>query len=203
MLTHRDIMEKKFSVTRIKEGYAQDEVDDFLEILASHYKTMEAMVADLQHENGELNIARKDACSPQSARIGPTEDRIERQTTNPAKDDDRLSLDAIKTVLESAQKAAERITEQAALESEKLKSQALEKSNHLVDEAKVEAAQIIANAEAEQKTRVIELERRHAELAVSVVELEQRRKKLREWARATLESLLQEASNDGMPAVWE
>ncbi|WP_432020994.1 DivIVA domain-containing protein [Streptomyces sp. 1222.5] len=195
MLTHTDIMEKKFSVTRIKEGYAQDEVDDFLEVLASNYKMMEAMLADLQHEKDKWDASRSNVTSPlQHEGTSQYDERVGRGGRNRVNEDDGLSLDAIKTVLESAQKAAQQITEQAILEAEKIKSQAMADCGSVVEDAKAEAATILANAEVEQKTRVIELERRHTELTLSLVELEERRTKLREWARVTLESLLKETS---------
>ncbi|MGY4967496.1 DivIVA domain-containing protein [Streptomyces sp. 900105245] len=202
MLTHKDIMEKKFSVTRIKEGYAQDEVDDFLEILASHCKLMEERVARMGGERNAAVVSLEvtNSLHSEGESIQPTSrpEAPERNNSVPA---NGLDIDAIKTVLASAQEAANQITGKALLEAERLRSDAVNQSSSLLDEAKNKAARILASAQTEQDLRMADLERRQTQLAASVLALEDRRKKLREWAQASLETLLREADGDGITSA--
>ncbi len=54
MLTPADIDNKRFSTTRLKEGYDQDEVDAFLDAVQRDYAFLSASVGRLDDENRTL-----------------------------------------------------------------------------------------------------------------------------------------------------
>ncbi|MEZ0164091.1 DivIVA domain-containing protein [Kineococcus sp. LSe6-4] len=51
-LTPEDVVEKRFNPTRVREGYAQDEVDDFLDEVVAELRRLNAENAELR---GQLN----------------------------------------------------------------------------------------------------------------------------------------------------
>lgn len=54
-LTPEDVVNKRFQPTRFREGYDQDEVDDFLDEVVSTMRTLIASNEQLARENSRLN----------------------------------------------------------------------------------------------------------------------------------------------------
>lgn len=122
MLTPADIDGKQFSTTRIKEGYVQDEVDDFLDRVSEDYKFLEAQIKRLESENVTLRRV--------------SESRADAATT------------VIPAVAQTPSAVAERMlaaAEQAAQEHE---AEAKAKADDIVREAGAQGAKVIEDAHA-------------------------------------------------------
>ncbi|NAZ77239.1 DivIVA domain-containing protein [Kineococcus sp. T13] len=52
-LTPEDVVEKRFNPTRVREGYAQDEVDDFLDEVVAELRRLNAENAELRGQLGQ------------------------------------------------------------------------------------------------------------------------------------------------------
>ena len=62
LLTADDVLNKKFQATKFREGYEQDEVDEFLDEVVEAMRQLEAENADLK--------AKLDAANKRVAELG-------------------------------------------------------------------------------------------------------------------------------------
>lgn len=69
MLTPADIDNKRFSTTRLKEGYVQEDVDDFLDTVQEDFKFLAAQVARLEEENRSLRRQAQYASNAPTAEL--------------------------------------------------------------------------------------------------------------------------------------
>lgn len=175
MLTTKEIEDIEFKATRIKEGYDQEEVDDFLDRVAVDYANLQAKVSTLQEQLRRLTDAPTAKMNP----VTPLEtaDRLLRVAERTAQQhiaDAELKADEI--VREAGGKAAQQI-EAADRAAETMK-----------EKARVEAAGILGQAQAEAaKTRV-----QRDQLSEQITQLEDKRRTYKSWLESTLEHLEKE-----------
>lgn len=58
-LTPEDIVNKRFRPTKFREGYDQDEIDEFLDTIVTDFRTLIAKNEELERENAQLRSARQ------------------------------------------------------------------------------------------------------------------------------------------------
>lgn len=58
-LTPEDIVNKRFRPTKFREGYDQDEIDEFLDTIVTNFRTLIAKNEELERENAQLRSARQ------------------------------------------------------------------------------------------------------------------------------------------------
>ncbi|GGR52122.1 DivIVA domain-containing protein [Streptomyces roseolus] len=171
MLTPADIDKKEFGTTRIKEGYDQLEVDNFLDAVAADYRSALARVAELEASVVRL---RSDLATAQ-----------------------RASTDAVTSVIPVPPAAsAERILAAAQRTADQVEAEANTEAGRLRAAARADAESIKQTAEAERQTILNRLESERAELAEKIEMLKARRANYRAWLRAALSNIDEEEAND-------
>jgi len=168
-LTPEDIVNKRFQSTKFREGYDQDEVDDFLDEvvvemrrlvgendeLAKKMAGSEARIAELQRSGGSTG----------SVGVSPL----------PTAGADVVDAENANNLLQLAR----RLHEEHVREG-------IQKRDELIAEGHAQAARIVAEAEAEHRGYVAQLEAERAQVQVSVDQL---RSFEREY-RASLKSFI-------------
>ncbi|MFD4474717.1 DivIVA domain-containing protein [Streptomyces sp. NPDC058471] len=167
MITPADINRKQFTVTRIRGGYDQDEVDNFLDRVEVDYT---ALLNDRAHVVMEVEALRNRPTSPPdavTAVVPPT----------PSASAERL--------LGAAQRTADQVVEEARVEAEKV-----------LAAARGEAEAVKLAAEAERRKVLDQLGGECAELEEKVDALRTKRTTYKSWLKAALTKLEEEEGND-------
>ncbi len=159
MLTPADIDSKRFTTTRLKEGYDQEDVDDFLDRLQEDYKFALAQTARLEEENRVLR--RK----LESASNAPTAELAIRP--------DPPSVVAEK-LLEAAQQAHDAHVADGRAKADDIVRDAGAEGARLVEEAAAAAERIKSEGLAEKYRRNEELDKKASLLEKTVSDLNYR-----------------------------
>ncbi|MDA8580003.1 DivIVA domain-containing protein [Pontimonas sp.] len=151
-LTPEDIVNKRFQSTKFREGYDQDEVDDFLDEVVAEMRRVVA-------ENEELSqkLAATDGRISELQRGGPAPSVA---TPPIATSDDVVDTENANNLLQLAR----RLHEEHVREG-------IQKRDELIAEGHAQAARIVAEAEAEHQVTVAKLEQERATMSASVEEL--------------------------------
>lgn len=158
MLTPADIDTKRFSTTRLKEGYVQEEVDDFLDRVQEDYRFLDAQCKRLGVEN-EL-LKRKAALASEA----PTS---------------HLPVIAAPTavaekLLAVAEQAAAEHEAEGRAKADELVREAGARGARIVEDATAAAERIKSDGLAEKYRRVEELDKRATELNTIIGDLNSR-----------------------------
>lgn len=171
-LSPEDILAKRFQVTKFREGYDQDEVDDYLDEVVVELRKILA-------ENEELKTR---SALPQEAGIAvePFPTAVDPQPTGDG-------ADASRSIIELAQKLhADHVQEGRV------------KREQIVREAQKQAARILRDAEAQARETLNQLELDRRTVEESIEDLKrfeaEYRAKLRDYIQGQLESILSEES---------
>lgn len=203
MLTPADIENKRFSTTRLKEGYDQDEVDGFLDDAGAALEDLQRKLADaeqrvkvLQAQNQRLTEA------PTSVQAAATPSAVAEKLIAAAQTaaDQHLAeakstaaqqlSDATAKAAETARVAqldADRLVNDAGAKSAKMVEQATQAANKITEDAKAEADRIKNEGYAEKYKKFEELEQRHNKLAAAVNDLDARGRQIREALHQALD----------------
>lgn len=128
MITPEDIAKKQFSVARLGKGYAQDEVDDFLDALQVDYANALKATDDAQRR---LANALKAQPEPVTSQLPPM----------PAAPPDGPSVESIAMLLQTAQQTADQIIAKANSDAAGIVGQAQIEAGKITDAATAEAQQ--------------------------------------------------------------
>ena len=168
-LTPEDILAKRFQVTKFREGYDQDEVDDYLD----------EVVVELRRVLGENEELRLRSSLPQEAapQVTPFPTAVD-----PAAPE---GTDASRSIIELAQKLHADHVQEGRIKREQI-----------VREAQQQAARIVRDAEAQAREvfNQLELDRRSVEESIQDLKRfeAEYRAKLRDYIQSQLESILTE-----------
>lgn len=161
MVTAHDIENKQFTVVRLREGYHQDEVDNYLDDVVVAMKSLEA----------ERNLYR---------------DRAEATMQLPPVRDDANKASRI---LNLADKEAERIRSEALGEALAIRDNATNEAQSIVQRAKVEAEDIRKTATEKSYAEVGRLEEQKGQLNHRIEELQSVQDRVAQQIKAALEAL--------------
>lgn len=168
-LTPEDILAKRFQVTKFREGYDQDEVDDYLD----------EVVVELRRVLGENEELRLRASLPQESapQVTPFPTAVD-----PAAPE---GTDASRSIIELAQKLHADHVQEGRIKREQI-----------VREAQQQAARIVRDAEAQAREvfNQLELDRRSVEESIQDLKRfeAEYRARLRDYIQSQLESILTE-----------
>ena len=153
-LTPEDIVNKRFQSTKFREGYDQDEVDDFLDEVVVEIRRLVA-------ENEELSnkAAAADARIAELQRSGGSQGSVGVAPTLPA-GGDVVEAENANNLLQLAR----RLHEEHVREG-------IQKRDELIAEGHAQAARIVAEAETEHRAQVAALEKERTAIQTSVEEL--------------------------------
>ena len=173
-LLPEDVVNKRFQQTKFREGYDQDEVDDFLDEIVVELRR-------LGSENEELRTklaaaeARLDGSEAPAAPVKPV------VTPAPAVVDDSSATASANDLLTLAR----RLHEEHVREG-------VEKRDALIAEGHETATRLVSEAEATAKSQLTELETKKATLKSEISELTSFEKEYREKLRGYITDQLAE-----------
>lgn len=203
-LTPEDVVNKRFQPTKFREGYDQDEVDDFLdevvvelrrlgqenEELRQRLVASDSQINDLQRSGGgggaaagapapevEQPAAQEAAQAPAPAQAGafPGGD----QANDPNNTNNLLQL-------------ARRLHEEHVREG-------IEKRDALIAEGHATAARIVSEAEGQKRSELSSLEQERASLEGRVDDLRSFEQEYRAKLKGHIESILQDLDSTAVP----
>ena len=177
-LTPEDVVNKRFQQTKFREGYDQDEVDDFLDEIVVELRRLTQENEDLRQR--AIAAEARAGGIPVAAPTGsfPTADFPELAGVDSTSSNNLLQL-------------ARRLHEEHVREG-------IEKRDALVAEGQVTAARIIAEAESSARAKVNKFDQERAMLENSINELRTFEREYRSKLRGYIEGQLKDL--DGMTA---
>lgn len=201
-LTPEDIFNKRFSSTRIREGYDQDEVDDFLDEVLADYRSALELIEDLKQrlvaKDSRIAELQRQAAAVTTTTQNSADQGAESRGTDTANEalspyptakasSDLLKPDEQGNLLQLARKLHEEHVQEG-----------IQKRDSLIAEGHAAAARIVQDAEAPLKSRIAKLEDEASVARQRILELQdfekQYRRKLRELITNQLNQL------DGRPS---
>jgi len=188
-LTPEDVVNKRFQPTKFREGYDQDEVDDFLDEVVVELRRLgqenedlrqrliasESRIAELQRSNAPTTGEQAQAPAPQQLSY-PTA-QVDVGAVDPSNTNNLLQL-------------ARRLHEERVREG-------VEKRDALIAEGHATAARVVADAEAKQRQQLNSLDQERALLEHRIDELRTFEREYRQKLKNYIEGQLREldASN--------
>ncbi|TXK17681.1 DivIVA domain-containing protein [Homoserinibacter sp. GY 40078] len=194
-LTPEDVVNKRFNPTKFREGYDQDEVDDFLdevvvelrrlnqenEELRQRLVASDARISELQRSASQAPVAAPapvPAAPPVSAAPVPAPSAAPEYGAQDAGAIDQTNTNNLLQL-------ARRLHEEHVREG-------MEKRDQLIAEGHATAARIVSDAETQQRTRIESLDQERQGLERRVEELRIFESEYREQLRGYIESQLHE-----------
>lgn len=184
MLTPEDVVNKRFTVTKFREGYDQDEVDDFLDAIVIEFRR-------LASENDELKSRIKAQDSglsepaPTPLSEFPTQSSVEPQDTTNSH-----------SLLQLARKLHEEHVREGLTKRDQLIRDGQENASRIVREAETQARSVISQLELDRKA----IENTIDELRDFENDY---RGRLREYIESQLDTLLREESFESTDAAYQ
>lgn len=184
-LSPEDILTKRFLTTKFREGYDQDEVDDFLDEVVLEFRRVVAENQDLKSGGSDLG---EDLLAPAKAVPFPA-------ASEPLADGSLEGTDSSKSIIELAQKLHEDHVRDGQV-----------KRDQIVREGQEQAARLIRDAEAESRELHGKLELERKQVLESIEELKLFEADYREQLRRYIEDQLitltrEEASPIDAPTI--
>src|SRR3954471_9515034 len=199
-LTPEDVVNKRFQPTKFREGYDQDEVDDFLDEVVVELRRLgqenedlrqrliasESRIAELQRSGGGVAAQAQAPAAPEQQQAPaqqpqglsyPTAASVDASAIDPSNTNNLLQL-------------ARRLHEEHVREG-------IEKRDALIAEGHATAARVVAEAEARQRSQISSLDQERALLEHRIDELRTFEREYRQKLKGYIEGQLREldASN--------
>ncbi|MET1052892.1 MAG: DivIVA domain-containing protein [Mycetocola sp.] len=197
-LTPEDVVNKQFQQTKFREGYDQDEVDDFLDEVVVELRRLLQENTELKEENaqlkarlegsdtGETRTAEPVAAAPAEAAPAPVVAAPAETAAAPAQDDSESSS----SLLQLARRLHDEHVREGA-----------EKRDALIAEGHATAARVVAEAEAKQRAQMEILNKEKAALEEKIDGLRVFEREYRQKLRSYIEGQLKELDSNGGPAA--
>jgi DivIVA domain-containing protein len=190
-LTPEDVVNKRFQPTKFREGYDQDEVDDFLDEVVVELRRLGQENEDLRQRLiasesriAELQRSSVPATGEQAAQVPPQQQlsyptaQVDVGTPDPSNTNNLLQL-------------ARRLHEEHVREG-------VEKRDALIAEGHATAARVVAEAEAKQRSQISSLEQERALLEHRIDELRTFEREYRQKLKGHIEGLLRELDSSNV-----
>ena len=200
-LTADDVLNKKFQPTKFREGYDQDEVDEFLD------QIVEAM-RDLENENAELK-AKLDAANARVAELSEGAPVVTATPVSPVApiapvvESPIVETPKIEPSGNNAESAAAMLEMAQRLHDEYVAKGKAERER-IVTEARATGEQLTREAENQRNQTLSQLEKERANLEHKIDELRRFESDYRTRLRSYLTNLLnnvEDASGEGFKAL--
>jgi len=195
LLTADDVLNKKFQATKFREGYDQDEVDDFLDEVVTTLRAVQGENDELQNklaaaERRVAELSRAGAQAPAAA-----EDDAPAQAAAPA-----APVAAAPVAAPARQSEPESATGMLLL-AQKLHDDYVrsgqEEGERLINEAKAQGTRIVREAEETSHRTLAQLEQERSLLERKIDELRVFERDYRTRLKSYLENLLGDLDNRG------
>lgn len=180
-LTPEDIVNKRFQSTKFREGYDQDEVDDFLDEVVVE---MRRVVAENQELKQELQAAEARIAELQRSGSSPTPAVAPAASTA-----DPVDAESTNNLLQLAR----RLHEEHVREG-------IQKRDELIAEGHSQAARIVAEAEAEQRRQMASFEQERVAAEGRIEQLRQFERDYRQSLKGFITNQLTSLDQVGLEA---
>lgn len=189
-LTPEDVVNKRFQPTKFREGYDQDEVDDFLDEVVVELRRLGQENEDLRQRLigsesriAELQRSNVPVTGEQAAQLPAAQ-----QLSYPTAQTDVSAIDPSNT--NNLLQLARRLHEEHVREG-------VEKRDALIAEGHATAARVVADAESKQRSQLNSLDQERSVLEHRIDELRAFEREYRQKLKGHIEGLLREldASN--------
>ncbi|WP_294566513.1 DivIVA domain-containing protein [uncultured Arthrobacter sp.] len=207
-LTPEDVVNKRFQPTKFREGYDQDEVDDFLDEIVVELRR-------LNQENDELRRRLSDAPAgtastgtvpaPVAASTKTEEVREEEKRPEPAKPETRVetvspaAVPAAVPAAASAESAAGVLAMAQKLHDEYVNA-GVEQRDKIIAEAQIEASSLVNDAQDKSRKVLGALEQQKSVLERKVEQLRSFERDYRSRLKAYIEGQLRDLDSRGSVA---
>lgn len=192
MLTEHDVVNMRFKEPlRIEDGYDQDEVDDFLDLVAETIAQLTKDKADLEAQFQTANTRVKELENATQATSG------ESQTPAPQQEAAEVNAEAANatSMLALAQKLHDEYVSNGKAESERMISEAEAERTRIVNETNAERDRIMKETEDNKNAVLTKLDEDRTVLERKISELRDFERDYRGRLKSYLESLLQNVNN--------
>ncbi len=195
-LTPEDVVNKRFQPTKFREGYDQDEVDDFLDEVVVELRRLnqeneelrqrligsESRISELQRSGGQA--------APMPAPSVPEPAPVAAAVAPPAPSFAAPSPDLDPNNTNNLLQLARRLHEEHVKEG-------VEKRDALISEGHATAARIVSDAEAKQRSQIAQLDQERAALQGRIEELRTFEREYRQKLKSYIENQLRELDGAG------
>lgn len=189
-LTPEDVVNKRFQPTKFREGYDQDEVDDFLDEVVVELRRLGQENEDLRQRliASESRIAELQRSTVPATGEQAAQAPAQQQLSYPTAQTDVSAVDGSNT--NNLLQLARRLHEEHVREG-------VEKRDALIAEGHATAARVVADAEAKQRAQLSTLDQERSVLEHRIDELRAFEREYRQKLKGHIDSLLREldASN--------
>ena len=197
LLTADDVLNEKFQATKFREGYEQDEVDEFLDEVVEAMRQLEAENADLKAklEAANRRIAQlSEGASVPSAPASPV---------SPVQAEPAMSMPAISSGDSGAQgpAAASGMLELAQRLHDEHVANGKAEGERIVTEARSTGEQIVREAEDQRNRTLAQLEKERAALEQKIDELRRFESDYRTRLKSYLQNLLANVEDGGESSI--
>ena len=190
-LTPEDVVNKQFQQTKFREGYDQDEVDDFLDEVVVELRR-------LLQENNELKARLEGSDSGESSQAQPAAEAA--PAPAPVVAAPVASAPAPAAAQDDSESSSSLLQLARRLHDEHVREGA-EKRDSLVAEGHATAARVVAEAEAKQRAQMNILNEERSTLEKKIDELRIFEREYRQKLRGYIESQLKELDANGGPSA--
>lgn len=195
-LTPEDVVNKRFQPTKFREGYDQDEVDDFLD----------EVVVELRRLNGEneelrQRLAAAESGAPQAAAAAPAPSFTAPEPT-PAPVAAPIAAPVVPSASAEAEEQASttNLLQLARRLHEEHVREGAEKRDALIAEGHATAARVVAESEAKQRAQIGALEKERSTLESKIEELRTFERDYRAKLKSYIEGQLRELDSSAAQA---
>ncbi|KQW05474.1 cell division protein [Leifsonia sp. Root4] len=195
-LTPEDVVNKRFQPTKFREGYDQDEVDDFLD----------EVVVELRRLNGEneelrQRLAAAESGAPQAAAPAPAPSFTAPEPT-PAPVAAPIAAPVVPSASAEAEEQASttNLLQLARRLHEEHVREGAEKRDALIAEGHATAARVVAESEAKQRAQIGALEKERSTLESKIEELRTFERDYRAKLKSYIEGQLRELDSSAAQA---
>jgi DivIVA domain-containing protein len=199
-LTPEDIVNKRFQSTKFRDGYDQDEVDDFLdEVVAEMRRVMqenedlkqelaaaEARIAELQRSGGDTSAEPAPQTAPQP--VSAAQPQVPTGVPQPI--GDPVEAESTNNLLQLAR----RLHEEHVREG-------IQKRDELIAEGHAQAARVVAEAEAEQRRQLAGFEDQKKAIEGRIEQLRQFERDYRQSLKGFIQNQLTTLDQTGVESV--
>lgn len=197
LLSAEDVLNKKFQPTKFREGYDQDEVDDFLDdvvstlrALTTENEQLKSNLAAAQARVDELSASSGQGATAAAAPVASQQDEPQQaEPERPAEPEPAAPRDQPVSAADEPESAASMLALARRVHDEYVRNGQLE-SERLVGEARSTAEGLLHDAEEQRATTLGQLEEEKALLEQKIEELQTFERDYRSRLKAYLEGLL-------------
>ncbi|TFB52004.1 DivIVA domain-containing protein [Cryobacterium tagatosivorans] len=186
-LTPEDVVNKRFQSTKFREGYDQDEVDDFLDEVVVELRR-------LTKENEELRAQLGTGAAAEPAKTEVVAEAAAEPVAVPEPVKVAVAAAAVPVVADATDETAgtTNLLQLARRLHEEHVKEGAEKRDALIAEGHATAARVIAESEAKQRAQINVLEKERSTLETKIEELRTFEREYRQKLKSYIEGQLRD-----------